>query len=73
MYKIKPTIFSISGEEIEEMVDEMIEENKLEANARLNKEQVIEVLEHVECDELLAKDIRMSIRDSILEVLSFDK
>lgn len=73
MYKIKPTIFSISKEEIEEMVDEMIEENKLEANAKLNKEQIIEVLACVECDELLAKDIRMSIRGSILEVLSFNK
>ena len=73
MYKIKPTIFSVSKEEIEEMVNEMIKEEKLDVNSKLNREQVIKVLECVECDELLAKDIRMSIRGSIAEVLNCEK
>ena len=70
MHKIKPTIFTITKEEIEETVDEMIEERILEANLKLNREQVVNILACVEGDELLAKDIRMSIRGSICETLS---
>ena len=70
MYKIKSTIFSISKEEIEETVDEMIQEKILSANLKLNRKQVINILACVEGDELLAKDIRMSIRGSITEVLN---
>jgi len=69
MYKIKPTIFTITKEEIEETVDEMIEEKILEANLKLNREQIVNILACVEGDELLAKDIRMSIRGSICETL----
>ena len=70
MYKIKSTIFSISKEEIEETVDEMIQEKILSANLKLNRKQFINILACVEGDELLAKDIRMSIRGSITEVLN---
>ncbi|GEM_PF-3063472 len=69
MHKIKPTIFKITKEEVEEMIREMIEKNKLEAKSKLSKEQIIEVLACVECDEFLAKDIQTSIRGSVLEVL----
>ncbi|MFA5993882.1 MAG: hypothetical protein WC823_02870 [Parcubacteria group bacterium] len=72
MYEIKSTIFIISREEIEGMVVEMIEDEILETNLRLTKEQIIEVLACVEGDELLAKDIRTSIRGSIVEVLKSD-
>ena len=70
MYKIKPTIFTITKEEIEETVDEMIREEILKTNLRLNREQIVNILACVEGDELLAKDIRMSIRGSICETLS---
>lgn len=70
MNKIKPTVFSINKEEIEEMVEGMIEENKLEVNTKLNRKQIVKVLACVEGDCFLAKDIRMSIRNSILEVLN---
>jgi len=70
MYKIKPTIFTITKEEIEETVDEMIREEILKTDLRLNREQIVNILACVEGDELLAKDIRMSIRGSICETLS---
>ncbi|MCK5490272.1 MAG: hypothetical protein KAI67_00345 [Candidatus Pacebacteria bacterium] len=68
-----PTIFCISREEIKEMVDEMIEEKKLDVNLKLNREQIAEILTCIGCDELLARDIRMSIRGSIAEVLNYGK
>lgn len=70
MHKINPTIFNINKEEIEEMINEMIKEKRLETNLKLNTEQIVEILDCVECDELLAKDIRMSIRNSIVDVLN---
>ena len=70
MHKINPTIFNINKEEIEEMVNEMIKEKRLETNLKLNREQIVKILDCVECDELLAKDIRMSIRNSIVDVLN---
>jgi hypothetical protein len=70
MRKIEPTTFNITQEEIEDTVDEMIEERLLKNNAKLNRKEVVEVLSCVECDELLAKDIRTSIRWAIQEVLS---
>jgi len=69
MLKIKPTIFRITKEEIEDIVDEMIEEEILEGNIKLNRNQIINVLACVEGDEFLAKDIRSSIRGSVFEVL----
>ena len=69
MYKIKPTIFSITQEEIKDTVDEMIEGKILQENLKLNKKQIIDILSCVEGDEFLAKDIRTSIRGSIIEVL----
>ena len=72
MCKINSTIFSISKEEVNEIANEMIDEEKLENNLKLNNKQIIKILTCVECDELLAKDIRMSIRSSIVEVLSCD-
>lgn len=70
MYKIKPTIFNITKEEIEETVNEMIGDGILESNLKLNRGQIIDVLSCVEGDEFLAKDIHMSIRGSIIEVLN---
>ena len=69
MYKIKPTIFTITKEEIEETAKEMIKGGILEANFKLSRKQITHVLECVECDELLAKDIHMSIKNSIREIL----
>ena len=69
MNEIKPTIFTITKEEIEETVKEMIEEEILEVNLKLKREQIVDILACVEGDELLAKDIRMSIRGSICETL----
>ena len=69
MYEIKPTIFTITKEEVEEIVQEMREDKTLGRRCELNKEQIVSVLEYVECDEMLAKDINMSIRSSICEVL----
>lgn len=70
MSKIKPTIFCISKEEIIETVDDMIKEGKLDANLKLNGSQIVSILACVEGDVMLAKDINMSIRGSILETLS---
>ncbi|PIQ68892.1 MAG: hypothetical protein COV91_01625 [Candidatus Taylorbacteria bacterium CG11_big_fil_rev_8_21_14_0_20_46_11] len=69
MNEIKPTIFTITKEEIEKTVKEMIEEEILEVNLKLKREQIVDILACVEGDELLAKDIRMSIRGSIREAL----
>lgn len=69
MYKIKPTIFSITKEEITETVNEMIGEKILETNLELKPEQIVNILACVEGNELLAKDIHTSIRGSIMEVL----
>lgn len=66
---IKPTTFNITREEIEETVEEMIEEKIFGQNIKLSKEQTIKVLSYVECDEFLAKNIRTSIRDSIVHVV----
>lgn len=73
MCKIKPTIFSIDDEEIIEIFDEMVKEGIIGTNLELNREQIVEVLTYVECDECLAKDIHISIRDSITQVLSHSK
>ena len=70
MYQIKPTIFCITKEEIVETVNEMIGEEILEKNLELNPEQIVNILACVEGDELLAKDIRTSIRYSIKEILN---
>jgi hypothetical protein len=69
MYKIKPTTFNITKEEVEETVNEMIEDKILEINTKLSREQIVDILTCVEGDEMLAKDIRISIRGSILETL----
>jgi hypothetical protein len=67
--KIEPAIFTIAKEEIVEILDELINEEILEDNIKLNKKQTIEVLTYVECDEQIAKEIRLSIKSSIIEVL----
>lgn len=72
MSKIKPTIFTITKEEVEEIFKGIVEERILNANLKLNKEQIVNVLESVECDEFLAKDIHMSIKSSIVEVLFYN-
>ena len=69
MQKIKPTVFRITKEEIEDIFNEMIEEERLEGNIKLNRNQLINVLACVKGDEFLAKDIRTSIRGSIFDVL----
>jgi len=69
MRKIEPTTFNITQEEIEDTVDEMIEEKLLEGETKLSRKQIVEVLSYVECDELLAKDIRTSIRWAIQDIL----
>ena len=70
MHKIKSTIFIISKEEIIEIISEMIKEKLLKNNFKLNKKQIIKILSHVEGDEMLAKDIHNSIRDSICTILN---
>lgn len=69
MYKIKPTIFNITEEEIRGTVDEMIAEEILETDLKLSKKQIAKILTCVECDEFLANNIRTSIRSSILEIV----
>lgn len=69
MYNIKPTTFNITEEEVRETVDEMIKERRLKNDLKLNKKQIIKILACVEGDEMLAKDIRSSIRGSIIETL----
>jgi hypothetical protein len=70
MCKIKPTVFSISEDEIRDIADEMINEKILKNNLKLSREQIIEILAYVECDEFLAKDIHMSIRGAIVDVVN---
>ncbi|HBR78876.1 MAG: hypothetical protein UR66_C0014G0003 [Candidatus Moranbacteria bacterium GW2011_GWE1_35_17] len=69
MYKINPTVFTISEEEVKETVKEMIERGRLGADLKLNRMQIVKILACVEGDGMLAKDIRASIKGSIIEVL----
>lgn len=69
MHKVKSTIFNISKEEVEEIFNEMIENKRLRNNLKLNRKQIVTILDYIECDELLAKDIRISIEESIIEAL----
>jgi hypothetical protein len=69
MDKIKPTIFKITEKEVKDMFFEMKESGYLNKNRTLNKKQIFAVLDYVECDEFLAKDIRRSIGNSIKNVV----
>mgnify|MGYP001566627064 CR=1 FL=1 len=64
MSKIKPTIFRITKEEVEEVFEE-----KFDLYVKLTERQIQLILDCVEGDEMLAKDIRNSIIGSINEVL----
>ena len=68
MNKIKPTVFRITKEEIEDLFFEMRESGRFKDNSKLTDEQIVDILSCVECDEFLAKDIRLSIKGSIEEV-----
>lgn len=67
--QIKPVVFTITKEEIKDIFDEMTEELVLESKSKLSYSQITEVLSHVECDEFLARDINLSIRSSLFEVI----
>lgn len=66
---IKSVTFCITKEEIEEIFNEMISDRVLEKNQKLSEDSIINILNYVECDEFLAKDIRIAIRAAIVEVL----
>ena len=63
MSKIKPLVFTITENEVRNIAREILPTNKF------SNEQVKKVLEYVECDEFLAKEIRISIVTSITEVI----
>ena len=63
MSKIKPVVFTITEHEVRKIVGEAFPKNKL------SNQQVTEVIEYVECDEFLAKDIHAAIVASIAEVI----
>lgn len=71
--KSKSVIFNITKTEIEEIFEEMIEGKIFPNKTKLNKNQINQIMDFVECDEMLAKDIRSSIRNSIVEVLEGEK
>lgn len=70
MSKIKSVVFTITKEEIEDVNNELIELNLLNAKTKLTAIQIRNVLSCVECDEFLARDIRNSIKESIHYVLN---
>ena len=55
------------------MFAELIENEQLEPKTKLNASKIRKILEYIECDEFLAKDIRSSITRSIKEALDEDK
>jgi hypothetical protein len=67
--QIKPIVFTITKDEIEDVFSDMNEEGILESKLQLSDNQITEVLSCVECDEFLARDINISIRSSIVEVI----
>lgn len=67
---IKPLVFTITKEEIKDNFNNMIEEGVLESKLQLSDSQITEVLSYVECDEFLARDINLSIRSSLVEVIN---
>lgn len=66
-YNLLPTIFTITKEEILSHLEELKEVGKVNGNKKLTRIEIKEVLDSVEGDELLARDIRNSIRNSILD------
>lgn len=71
--KNKSVVFNITKTEIKEIFNEIIGEGILPNNAKLNSKQISKVMDFVECDEMLAKDIYISIKKSIIEVLENQK
>lgn len=71
LISIKSVTFNITKEEVQELFSEMIVSGIFKKNKKLSNVQIKKTLDCVECDEFLAKDIRNSIKDSILYVLSF--
>ena len=69
MNKIKPTVFKITKEEIEDIFFEMVSKGNLKSNSKLTNKQIVNILGQVECDEFLVKDIRRSIKNSIEDVV----
>lgn len=58
---MKQTRFTITEEEVEELAEELDIRD-------LSGKQIQSVLDWVECDEMLAKDIRSSIRGAVLDL-----
>lgn len=68
-FSLKPTVFTITKEEVEELFEEMEIRDELGFLKKLTDKQIEDILSCVECDEMLAKDIRNSIRGSVQYVL----
>lgn len=58
---MKQTRFTITEEEVEELAEELDIRD-------LSGKQIQSVLDWFECDEMLAKDIRSSIRGAVLDL-----
>ncbi len=69
---INPIVFTITKEEVKELFTEMVEQGILSNDMKLNSKKINSILSCVEGDKFLAKDIRSSIKGSILEVLLID-
>ncbi len=64
-----PVTFKITKEEILEHFKKLKINGKINENKKITDMEMKKILDFVECDELLAKDIRKSIRNSILEIV----
>ncbi len=69
-FYLSPTVFKITKEEILEYFRELKINREINKNKKMTDKEMKKVLDFVECDELLAKNIRSSIKNSILEVIN---
>jgi RecA-family ATPase len=68
-FHLPRVIFKITKEEILGHFKELKISGEIDKNKKITDMEMKKVLDFVECDELLAKDIRKSIRNSILEIV----
>jgi len=68
-FSLSSIIFKITEEEILGYFRELKNIKKIDSDKTLSKKEIKKVLDYVEFDEMLVKDIGNSIKDSILKII----
>ena len=68
-FSLSSIIFKITGEEILGYFRELKNIKKIDSDKTLSKKEIKKVLDYVEFDEMLVKDIGNSIKGSILKII----